>query len=212
MSLRQLGFAARAVISPFVMLILISLGCSSPKLDITRPSVWDVRKHVIEVDLRGAPVDPLQRYLANLPNSPRPCAAGDDKCRYDEYKRQLDGIFNSLHDWYDEQPPHSTRKILIFAHGGLNPRDAALIRAYQLIEPMEKAGYYPIFINWDSDLVSSYPEHLTRVRQGKVVNGVVGGLTSPILLTADFARALGRAPMVWMDAIGHGYNRYLADV
>uniref|UniRef100_UPI0040276BCD hypothetical protein n=1 Tax=Candidatus Wunengus sp. YC63 TaxID=3367699 RepID=UPI0040276BCD len=87
------------------------------------------------------------------------------------------------------------QKILIFVHGGLNRFNSALKRAEKLYEEILKDGYYPIFIIWDSSLVSSYLDHLLWIRQGRVYR-YWGPITFPLYLFADLGRGVTRAPIV----------------
>lgn len=59
------------------------------------------------------------------------------------------------------------RKVLFYIHGGLNMQKSAIIRAQDLSPKIMKDGYFPIFVNWQSSLPSSYMNHLLWVRQGK---------------------------------------------
>jgi len=88
--------------------------------------------------------------------------------------------------------------ILIFVHGGLNTRVDSFARATNLWSEIQasRPAYYPIFVNWDSGLMSSYWEHLHRVRQGQVV-GWTGPATAPFYLLADLGRGITRAPVVF---------------
>lgn len=59
------------------------------------------------------------------------------------------------------------KKLLIFVHGGLNDFQSGLDRAVARTADILRAGYYPIFINWDSNLWHTYREHVLYVRQGQ---------------------------------------------
>ena len=72
-----------------------------------------------------------------------------------------------------EPPKHATRKVLIFVHGGLNTQVASLERVSTptkdrraMYAEIADAGFYPLFVNWQSSLVSSYVEQLVYIRQG----------------------------------------------
>ena len=92
--------------------------------------------------------------------------------------------------------PDGTRQILIFVHGGLNTFNQSLQRVDDLTHDIATNHYYPLFVNWDSGLVSSYWEHLFLVRQGEVER-VWGPVTCPLYFVADVGRAVTRAPVVW---------------
>lgn len=162
--------------------------------------------NIIMVNARGNPVDPT----GNIPVS----------CRRKDDKDWCDGLHTSLNDYdeidqskFEEQLhdmvkniririPERKRKVLIFVHGGLNTQAETVQRAAALRSEIEKDGYYPIFVNWQSSLVTSYKDHLVHIRQGEFWGhttwGTVAGLvTSPFYLAADVARALVRAPVVW---------------
>ena len=92
--------------------------------------------------------------------------------------------------------PDGTRQILIFVHGGLNTFNQSLTRAKDIAPNIASNHYYPLFVNWDSGLKSSYLEHLFLVRQGEV-EPVWGPITFPLYFVADVGRAVTRAPVVW---------------
>ncbi len=85
--------------------------------------------------------------------------------------------------------PDGTRQILIFVHGGLNTYNQSLTRANEITPKISAAHYYPLFVNWDSGLKSSYLEHLFLVRQGEV-EPVWGPVTFPLYFVADVGRAV----------------------
>ena len=92
--------------------------------------------------------------------------------------------------------PDGTRHILIFVHGGLNTYNQSLARVNEITPEISADHYYPLFVNWDSGLKSSYLEHLFLVRQGEV-EPVWGPVTFPLYFVADVGRAVTRAPVVW---------------
>ena len=114
----------------------------------------------------------------------------------DGYKQHLEGVIRALGS--STQKQYNTtgkRKVLIYVHGGLNTQVSTIERAKDLYEVIDRAGYYPIFINWQSSLVSSYLDHLLYIRQGKWRNW--GLLLAPFYLTGDILRGLARAPLTW---------------
>jgi len=93
----------------------------------------------------------------------------------------------------------SDGKLLIYIHGGLNEVNDANKRAKTLGEEMENTGYNPIFINWDSDLFSTYGQHLVSDRQGELWKSGRGGITtSAFIFLEDVGRGLIKTPMVWV--------------
>jgi pimeloyl-ACP methyl ester carboxylesterase len=87
------------------------------------------------------------------------------------------------------------RRLLIFVHGGLNTQVGTVERAVQLVTKIPRDDHYPIFINWQSSLWSSYSNHLFDVRQGESPGW--GPILSPFYFIYDVARAVTRAPVVW---------------
>jgi hypothetical protein len=90
-------------------------------------------------------------------------------------------------------------RILIFVHGGLNTYAAAFKRI-QKLWPMDTAGglkqscYFPIFINWNSDLLTSLQDDFFRVRRGRT-DIALSIITSPFLLVERVAESIGSLPL-----------------
>ena len=114
---------------------------------------------------------------------------------YDEY---LQALFRDL---IKHAPTRNNKKqILIFIHGGLNTQVGTVERASELMQAIPGEDYFPIFVNWQSSLFSSYGDHLVHIRQGESWDGW-GLITTPVFVpvyfAADVARAVTRAPIVW---------------
>ena len=128
------------------------------------------------------------------------------KMKESQFNRQIGDILASMQAFQDSQPNPKVRKILIFVHGGLNTQDSALLRAEEQYSSIQHAGYYPIFINWNSELPDSYLEHLFLVRQGRKTDDRLDNLghflTSPLYLFGDVGRAIARSPAVWTHLAG----------
>lgn len=131
-------------------------------------------QHMMVVDGQGRPRDPLKNHRPMEPQ------------RYHSHINEIvAGIKQSGH-----------KRILIHVHGGLNTFQAGLNRAASLHPPLTAAGYYPIFLNWQSGLKSSYLEHVFRIRQGRV-HPLWGPLTFLFPLFSDLGRGLAEAPIDW---------------
>jgi pimeloyl-ACP methyl ester carboxylesterase len=90
-------------------------------------------------------------------------------------------------------------RILLFVHGGLNTLEAGLQRTAKVTECITAdsgGATYPLFLNWNSDLGSSYWAHLMHYRQGQRVQDFWGAVSSPFYLLADLGRAVVRMPIV----------------
>jgi len=115
----------------------------------------------------------------------------------------------------------SKKRIMFYVHGGLNSSTSSLKNVTEKFwinpkkpndtssqidlnpddfkaqyQAIKEAGYFPIFINWRSGLLTTYLEHLFRIRQGENVNLFKGIVTSPVYLGVDIARSIVRAPLV----------------
>ncbi len=102
------------------------------------------------------------------------------------------------------------RRVLIYVHGGLNSTEEGLERTARLAPLIlaETGGStYPIFINWNSQLGSSYWDHLFHYRKGRRVADFWGAVSSPFILVADVGRALARLPIVFWDQGSAAANR-----
>ena len=59
------------------------------------------------------------------------------------------------------QKIHGDKKLIIFIHGGLNTPEDSLSKSKIIIENMRnKEDFYPLFVSWDSGLLSTYWDHL----------------------------------------------------
>lgn len=144
----------------------------------------------------------------------------------DPYDYYLFEMFLSM-DRYFEAQKGSDRKVLFYVHGGLNTQVETLKRVVQIVDECEKdkvhedcnktntfdkriykraldKGYYPIFINWHSWIFSTYFEQIGFIRQGR--RDPYGFLTLPTYIFMDLARAISRAPIVWLSMGKNNYN------
>jgi hypothetical protein len=89
--------------------------------------------------------------------------------------------------------------ILLFVHGGMNTRKMGM-EHFKSFAQAYTGDNYPIFVVWPSDALSTYAEHLFRVRQGIKAETtgakMFGYATSPAMLVADLGRAITRLPLV----------------
>ncbi|HWB59248.1 MAG TPA: hypothetical protein VG733_07140, partial [Chthoniobacteraceae bacterium] len=94
--------------------------------------------------------------------------------------------------------------ILIFVHGGNNEISGAIEKTESLIDTICKDGYYPLFVCWNSDMVSTWWEHVRFVRNGVDLRGdpgsrLYGEITWPLYAATDFATAAARLPRTVAD-------------
>ena len=106
-----------------------------------------------------------------------------------EYDAHLHRMMNELRR--DRQP----RGLMIVVHGGLNGFEDSRKFAEQAGDSIYTAGYNPIFLNWRTNLVSSYGEHLIWTRRGHIVSGSAAVVNAPLNFVADAGRGITRWPI-----------------
>ena len=125
------------------------------------------------------------------------CAKGTTQACKDQ-KNAEQASFDAIINGIKEFTPASggTKHVLLYLHGGLNTREAALKRVIKDTEAMQKDGnVYPVFINWRSGPMTTLKDHYFRIRNGKIEN--VAKFTSPVYMVGDVVKILGNAPMAW---------------
>jgi hypothetical protein len=88
------------------------------------------------------------------------------------------------------------KSVIVFIHGGLNSLTQGRARVDQLLSAGDAPGaitkkHYPIFINWQASLFSSYIDHLVRVRAG-LNQPPVASVTSPFIFAKDIGVGAAR--------------------
>jgi hypothetical protein len=167
-------------------------------------------------DAPGDMVEPLRAGVISFDSDGQARDPIDDKPLTEtEFAARITNVLGAM-DRYHRDHPDPMKRILIFVHGGLTTPDQALERAVIEMPQIKCAGYYPIFVNWDTGLTSSYFEHAARVSQGrKEYSGSRGTgrlLLSPLYLGADLGRAITRAPLVWAEQIATDVHAAASDV
>jgi pimeloyl-ACP methyl ester carboxylesterase len=180
--------------------LFVSAGCTTLKNVPTT--------HIVMINGRGSPVDPTGNMFCR--EEPQLCADESGQGTHLKVGRDYPDIDRKPYAEYlgrllTDLEQHATkrggkRRVLIFIHGGLNTQTGTVERALDLMKVIPKEEYYPIFINWQSSLFSSYFDHLLYVRQGESWDGwglVTTPVFVPVYFAADVARAITRAPIVW---------------
>jgi pimeloyl-ACP methyl ester carboxylesterase len=96
-----------------------------------------------------------------------------------------------------------TLRLLIFVHGGLNTRSATIGRMEELLSKNGEAPftcYYPIFINWQSGLLSAMKDDLFRIRFGHP-SYWVGIPTSLVVIPARLVASIANLPMAFAHSL-----------
>lgn len=181
-----------------------TIGCST--------ELWKgsgiLERHAIIVDKGGEPYLPNCTSHQNISCEESRHWAPQEEGNYltDPYDKYLDGLIEAVKTHFDGKK----KNLLLFIHGGLNGQENE--RTIQLVQQIKRDTsneYYPIFVNWNSALFSSYGEHLTSVRQGNTDRWAWA--TSPTYLATDLGRGLIRAPVVWWSLIANDLTSWPSD-
>lgn len=142
--------------------------------------------HAIFVDRRGHPLGPSTTAKARKL----------DDTTYGQYLHaMLDSIRADTHR-HGGVPPH----LVLRVHGGLKTlgnslRSTLAMRDSMFADSLRGRRYWPLFVNWESSLQSSYGEHLFILRRGRTATTGLSIATSPFVLAADLGAGLARAPL-----------------
>jgi len=116
-----------------------------------------------------------------------PIKTASKKNKY-SYEQQIESIISGI-------KKSGRKKILLYAFGGMNSLDSTVKRTEELSQVIySESDYYPVLINWESDLVDSYYDHLMFIRRG-VKSYTYGPALSPFYLLVDIGRAAIRLPI-----------------
>ncbi len=123
----------------------------------------------------------------------------DDKIIDKHIKRIIDELEDTI-------SKNDKVELLLFVHGGMVSKEKALEETKQILfnigldniarKQSGRSYIYPIFVNWESGMDEAYLDHLYRIRQGSESN-VLGFISSPLYLIADFGRAFSRIPVTY---------------
>ena len=112
-------------------------------------------------------------------------------------------IFDTINDRKCEEDD-CVKKIVFFIHGGLATINTNIPRTAMLRAQMVKSGYNPVFINWRSGFLSSYWDHLWRLRQG--VTSKWAKTTSLPYFASDLLKTVANVPWSWITEAYHAWN------
>ena len=222
--------------SPLILCtFLLTFGCS------TLPNLKT--EHVVMVNGAGELIDP-RANIGKLEDGkhllfkPYTELANTDDPKLN--KKAVDDYFTKLFTSLEQARVRNrgTRKrILLYVHGGLNTAQASIERVVEYSSKIQEDGTYPIFVNWDSSLTSSYRDHLVLLRQGRraddwcceawkeygkgyavganVAGGVASVVTTPLYFAFDFARGVIRLPVdlygVYADLLSSHWRSVFTD-
>lgn len=178
----------------------------------------EARYHIIAVNERGEAMMPRIEHREdrngklNYRSDLEPLHGNDPKIaklnrsqRFDAYQElfhaylgEMGARISKLYGEGDQQG--KVEQIAIYIHGGMNSIHGACEKAAELTPVLLEQHYYPIFITWDSNPLTTYADHLLFVRMGRSRRGTepweegISIATAPIRLACDLAGGLAEAP------------------
>lgn len=173
-------------------LLLAGLLAGLPAIGCRAPVPGGKGRHIVMFDGEGAPVDFTDRWGGAL--------LSYDTWDAGQYAEHVARVVQGVRDHVGRT---GSRRVLVFIHGGLNEQPETIRRAVELSDDILADDVYPIFVNWQSNLVSSWFAHLLFVRQGRDWDGW-GVIVAPFYLLTDLARSLFRFPVVAGHQVAEG--------
>jgi hypothetical protein len=120
---------------------------------------------------------------------------------YDGVSPESKNFEDQLKDLFKGVEKAHPARLVVFVHGGLVTLKEANDRADKLAREIADENHrtYPIFVNWEAGLLTSYVRHLAFERNGISYRGTPGAggaiLGSPLVLAGDLGRGATRLPI-----------------
>jgi hypothetical protein len=175
------------------LLVLVSLGFAGCGGYVCNPP----RTHIVMAGRLGEPIDPATYKMFPRRNDLRAEKGAET------YKEYTDKIFEGIVGFCGQDKPSPCR-VLMYFHGGLNSQEEAVQRAAELKEKIKDSNFYPIFVNWNSSLWSTYRDHLAHVRKGVYFERLSVPL-APYVFAVDEAKSIAEAPSAWGTEFRHTF-------
>jgi hypothetical protein len=165
-------------------LAALSAGCHPYGMRGLKPAEQHITRNAIFIDNDGHALEPFEgRRAREFTDSMA-------------FARYLGGMMAGIRA--DTVRRDGMHKLLIRIHGGLNTLNGGLDASLAMNDSIRSdavMGYYPIFINWESGLISSYGEHLLFARRGQNYPLAAGLPLAPLYLAADLGEGVMRFPL-----------------
>jgi pimeloyl-ACP methyl ester carboxylesterase len=151
---------------------------------LVEPGEEPVRQHVIVIDHAGMAVPihsrPSVRVRDLISRARRPMTDV-------QYRDYLTAMMENLRECRDQG---QCRGVVIIISGGNEMMHKMLKNSIDLYQRIKGDGYYPIFINWDSNLKRAYTEQLFRIRSGQYAPWWRVLVTLPFYFTGDLLKSI----------------------
>jgi hypothetical protein len=166
-----------------------------PSLEDCRPRSDDPpsRTNILMVRKDGVAIDPITRK-----------ALDEEKTSLKEYDHYIDNMFEDVAKYC--QGREKPCKLLLFFHGGLNTQASSVNRAARLTRRIKCDGVYPIFVNWNSSLPSTWWDHVAHIHKGLWLGNTTVAAV-PYFIVADEVRSIVEAPTAWIAEARHTFPR-----
>jgi pimeloyl-ACP methyl ester carboxylesterase len=180
-------------------LLLLAGGCYRHGMRALTVSESPIMQHAIFVDNDGRPLFPSTTGRARstpgkiVEVTDDTVIVGPDTV----YERYVGNIMAGIRA--DSARRGKAPRLLLRIHGGLNSLDESLDATMKMTTSImadSATNYYPLFINWESGLMSAYGEHLFFLRSGRSYSArSLAPLAFPFYLAADLGAGIVRAPL-----------------
>jgi hypothetical protein len=179
--------------------LLLAGGCYRYGMRPLTESESAIVQHAIFIDNDGRPLLPSTKERAR--STPGKIVEVTDDTvivRPDTiYERYVGNIMAGIRA--DSARRRKAPRLLLRVHGGLNSLDESLDATMKMTNSImadSATDYYPLFINWESGLMSAYGEHLFHLRKGRSYRSrSLAPLAFPFYLAADLGAGIARAPL-----------------
>jgi pimeloyl-ACP methyl ester carboxylesterase len=171
-----------------------------------QPHEVSVMQHAVFIDTDGRPLSPSTTHRAHPTPGKIVEKSGDSVIVKPDtiYERYIGNIMAGIRA--DSLRRRKAPRLLLRIHGGLNTLNSSLDATMKMTDAImldSATNYYPLFINWESGLVSAYGEHLLSLRQGRSHSLKSGwAAAAPLYLAADLGAGVARVPLTVLKQFG----------
>lgn len=148
-----------------------------------------LENHMVSFDMLGRPLSPKTDING--------WEIGDQVMTPQHYQERVRLIRERARLYLTGEP---NRRLLVFIHGGLNTYEDSRERVLQQAERMMEDGYYPIFVAWNSGLMTSYWDNL--VYEDGSVSGFKVAMSPFVLLRDLVVGVLNIPPRLTRSVMG----------